>query len=499
MDIPAASESAVVIVWFRRDLRLIDHPALSSALEAGRAVVPLYVLDERLLGGATASPARTWFLLRSLEALHGALRQRGSGLLIRRGRPENEVPMLARQLGASTVLATRDVTPFSHRRDQAVSAALERDGRRLRLQPGLLLAEPERLLTMAGRPYGVYTPFWRALQVADRRILLPAPDDVPTPPRLLEGTDAIMASLIDGGPPLPDLPEPGEAAAQERLRAWVQDGLAGYGEGRNGLDGAATSHLGADLHVGTLSALQVESAALELGEAAQPFVRQLAWREFYHHLLIHQRLDSRSAADGPLMAAFRAETADPAAVSAWRTGRTGVPVVDAAMRQLAATAWLSNRARLVVASFLTRHLLMDYRVGERHFMRYLIDGDVANNLGGWRWTAGVGADPQPWFRIFNPVLQGMRFDPRGDWVRRWIPELAGVPDQHIHAPWEMSPAVAAAAGVRLGEAYPLPIVDLQEGRERALAAFRSVSSADGPAATGPAARSLRGRPATPAR
>jgi deoxyribodipyrimidine photo-lyase len=308
-----------------------------------------------------------------------------------------------------------------------------------------------------------------------------------------------MAGLIDGGPPLPDLPEPGEAAAQERLRAWVQDGLAGYGEGRNGLDGAATSHLGADLHVGTLSALQVESAALELGEAAQPFVRQLAWREFYHHLLFHQRLEPRSAADGPLMAAFRAETADPPAVHAWRTGMTGVPVVDAAMRQLAATAWLSNRARLVVASFLTRHLLMDYRIGERHFMRHLIDGDVANNLGGWRWTAGVGADPQPWFRIFNPVLQGQRFDPRGDWVRRWVPELAGVPDQHIHAPWEMSPTVAAAASVRLGETYPLPIVDLHEGRERALAAFRSIAGPAAQAGTGSAARSLRGRPGTPVR
>jgi deoxyribodipyrimidine photo-lyase len=493
MDIPAASDHAPVIVWFRRDLRLTDHPALLTAIQAGRAVVPLYVLDERLRGGATASPARTWFLLRSLEALHGALRRRGSGLLVRRGRPEDEVPRLARDVRASTVLATRDVTAFSLRRDRAVAAALEHDGRQLRLQPGLLLAEPEHLLTAAGRPYGVYTPFWRALQATDRRAVLPPPEHISTPPELLDGTDAVIASLLDGGPPFPDLPEPGEAAAQERLRAWVQGGLAGYGEGRNGMDGSATSHLGADLHLGTLSALQVEDAALEMGEAAQPFVRQLAWREFYHHLLFHQRHEPREVADGPLMAAFRAEAADPVAVEAWRAGRTGVPVVDAAMRQLAASAWLSNRARLVVASFLTRHLLMDYRIGERHFMRHLIDGDVANNLGGWRWTAGVGADPQPWFRIFNPVLQGQRFDAGGDWVRRWVPELARVPGQHIHAPWEMSASVAAAAGVRLGETYPLPIVDLHEGRERALAAFRSIAGPTASAAAAPGAAALRGR------
>jgi deoxyribodipyrimidine photo-lyase len=226
-------------------------------------------------------------------------------------------------------------------------------------------------------------------------------------------------------------------------------------------------------------------------------VRQVAWREFYHHLLFHERAEPDGAADSPLMAAFRSEASDPGAVSDWRTGRTGVPVVDAAMRQLVATAWLSNRARLVVASFLTRHLLMDYRIGEHHFMRHLIDGDVANNRGGWRWTAGVGADPQPWFRIFNPVLQGQRFDPEGDWVRRWVPELARVPARYVHAPWEMPEAVAAAAAVRLGDTYPRPIVDLQEGRERALAAFRSIAGSTAQAGAAPAARPLRGHPGTP--
>ena len=189
-----------------------------------------------------------------------------------------------------------------------------------------------------------------------------------------------------------------------------------------------------------------KSAALEAGVDATPFVRQLAWREFYHHLLFHRRTGDGSP-DSPLLSAFRSEDEDPDAVAAWREGRTGIPVVDAGMRQLAATGWLSNRARLVVASFLTRHLLMDYRIGERHFMRHLIDGDVANNRGGWQWTAGVGADPQPWFRIFNPVRQGLRFDPEGAWVRRWVPELAGVADRHVHAPWEAS---AAPDGLSIG-------------------------------------------------
>ena len=248
-------------------------------------------------------------------------------------------------------------------------------------------------------------------------------------------------------------PDPGERAAHDRLSAWVGGGLAGYGAGRDVLSGEGTSRLSADLHFGTLSPLQVESAALDAGVDATPFVRQLAWREFYHHRLFHRRTGDGST-DSPLLSAFRSEDADPHAVEAWREGRTGIPVVDAGMRQLAATGWLSNRARLVVASFLTRHLLMDYRIGERHFMRHLIDGDVANNRGGWQWTAGVGADPQPWFRIFNPVRQGLRFDPDGAWVRRWVPELADVADRHVHAPWE---STRAAAGLSVAHRATSPL------------------------------------------
>ena len=459
---PAASTSpewATALVWYRRDLRVADHPALAEAVARARAVVPLFVLDEQLL--AAAAPARSWFLHGSLDALDEALRERGSRLLVRPGPAEITVPEMAKEFDADVVLATRDVTPLSHRRDAAVSAALARDGRRLALRAGLLLAEPESVQTASGNPYAVFTPFWRALQALERRALQPAPSRIPSPRAVLEE----QAGLRLEPAPLPGLPEPGERAAQARLQDWAAHGLGRYRTERDDLSGGGSSHLGADLHLGTLSPLQVETAASETGEDAEPYVRQLGWREFYHHLLFHERTGAEDRSD-PLLAAFRSESDDSAAVEAWRSGLTGVPAVDAAMRQLTATGWMSNRARLVVASFLTRHLLMDHRIGERHFLRHLLDGDVANNRGGWRWVAGVGADAQPWFRIFNPVRQGQRFDPGGEWVRRWLPELRDVDDRWIHAPWE---APAPPTG------YPRPIVDLAEGRARALAAFKAAT------------------------
>jgi len=453
--------SSTVVLWFRRDLRLHDHPALHEAVERARAVVPLFVLDERLL--EPAAPARAWFLRQTLRELDASLRARGSGLLVRRGDPGEVVPAVAREAGADVVLASRDVTPLSHRRDAAVSAALEEEGRHLALRSGLLLAEPETMLTAAERPYQVFTPFWKVLRRQPRREVLPAPAQVTTPPTTLAGTAVPDTERA----PVPGLPRPGEAAAAERLREWVSHGLDTYGADRDVLAGTGSSHLGADLHLGTLSPLQVEDAAVASGQEAEPFARQLGWRDFYHHLLFHRR-HGPTVPDDPLMRAFRVEADDPEAAAAWYEGRTGIPVVDASMRQLSATGWMSNRARMVTASFLTRHLLLDYRIGERWFMRHLVDGDVANNRGGWQWTAGVGADAQPWFRIFNPVRQGQRFDPDGTWVRQWVPELEGVPDRFVHDPWNAP------------EPPPdyQPIVDLKAGRERALAAFRSATAAD---------------------
>jgi deoxyribodipyrimidine photo-lyase len=446
------------IVWFRRDLRLADHPALTEAIADFDTVMPLFVMDERLL--ASAAPARAWFLRQSVAELDRALRARGSGLLVRRGDPVEVVPRVARELGVDVVFASGDVTPYARTRDAAVAKALEADRRRLALREGLLLADPERMRTGAGAPYTVFTPFWRKLQQQSRRTVLPAPTAVPTPAALLRGSEP--PAVADA--PLPDLPAAGEAAARARLERWVGAGLAAYADGRELLDGSGSSHLGADLHFGTLSVLQVEAAAEHAGTAAEAFTRQLAWRELYHHHLHHQAATPRRVS--PLTQAFRSESDDPAAVQAWREGRTGIPTVDAAMRQLAATGWMSNRARLITASFLTRHLLMDWRVGERHFLAHLIDGDVANNRGGWEWSAGVGLDAQPWFRILNPVRQGQRFDPDGSWVRRWVPELASVEDRHVHAPWESPQPV---------DGYPPALVDLAEARTRALTAFKAAT------------------------
>jgi len=490
MSIRSAQRWDTVLVWFRRDLRLHDHPALYDAVGVARRIVPVFVLDEALLRGRWPSANRAWFLDGSLRALDAQLRERGGRLIVRSGRPELVIPRLAAEVGAEAVLVTRDVGPYARRRDRAVAAALAADGRSLHARRGLLLVEPEDLTTAAGAGYTVFTPFWRALQRIQRRAVLPAPDRITAPIEIDAGT------LPVAGRAPAQLPAPGEVAARERLRMWVAAGAEHYHERRNDLSGSGSSRLSQDLHLGLLSVTEVEAACGSPGAGPEAYRRQLAWREFYHHLLWHRP----ELADAPFQprfgSLFRSEADDPDAVTAWRQGRTGIPVVDAAMRQLAATGWLPNRARLIVASFLTRHLLFDYHVGEDHFMRNLVDGDLANDNGGWQWTAGVGTDAQPWFRILNPVLQGRRFDPDGAYVRHWLPQLAGVPDARIHEPWTMSPPEARAAGVVIGVDYPAPMVDLAEARSRALAAFRSVIDRGQPAI---GAGAERGQPAIGAR
>jgi deoxyribodipyrimidine photo-lyase len=431
--------------------------------------VPLFVLDPAVFGGARSAPARDWYLGGSLRALDAALRERGSRLIVRVGRPEEVVPSVARESGAEAVLISREVTPYGRRRDRAVAAALRADHRELHARRGILLVEPEHIVGRSGQGHTVFTPFWKALGSVSRRSVLDAPGSLPP---LVDVEGEALPPF--GPPPLEGLPEPGEPAARARLDRWVADGLAAYGDRRNDLAGTGTSRLGADLHLGLLSPLEVE-ARCGGDHGAEAYRRQLAWREFYHHLLWYRPELARAPFQPRFEAAFRPASEDPAALAAWREGRTGIPVVDAGMRQLARTGWLSNRARLIVASFLTRHLLLDWRAGEAHFQRTLVDGDIANDVGGWQWTAGVGTDAQPWFRVFNPVLQGQRFDPDGSWVRQWVPELANVPAPVIHEPWTMSPQDQAAAGVRIGVDYPAPIVDLAWARERALAAFRAAS------------------------
>jgi len=469
--VTATPRSSAAIVWLRRDLRLHDHPALAAALAAADAVVPVFVLDERLLAGRRSSQNRSWFLLGSLRTLADDLAARGSRLVVRGGRPETVIPALAAEVGAGDVFATRDVSPFARARDRAVAEALAATGRRLHVGRGLLVAEPEEVAGADGRPVMVFTPFFRRWAAVPRRAILPAPTAIPGPAFRVPGEP-----LPPPPPPTADpalLPEPGEGAARARLERWIASAaLPDYAEGRNRLDAEGTSRLSADLKLGTLSPLEVLLAAEGPGEGRRVFVSELAWREFYAHVLWHVPHVVRGAFR-PAYDAIRWAD-DPAGLAAWQEGRTGYPVVDAAMRQLAGSGWMHNRARMIAASFLAKDLLVDWRRGEDHFMRHLVDGDVAANNGGWQWTAGTGTDAAPYFRVFNPVSQGRRFDPTGAYVRRWVPELARVPDAYLHEPWTMPPTVQAAAGCVIGRDYPAPIVDHGAARERALAAYAAV-------------------------
>ena len=463
----------VAVLWLRRDLRVHDHPALARALASADVVVPLYVLDERLLDGPRASANRTWFLLGSLRALADDLARLGSPLVVRTGRPEAVVPAFAAELGAVDVFATRDIGPFARRRDGIVDEALAAGGRRLHLARGLLVAEPEEVGGADGRPVLVFTPFFRRWAAVPRRAILPAPAVIP-------GPAVPVAGEVIPVPPPPTadddlLPLPGEAAARTRLARWVASAaLPEYADGRNRLDAEGTSRLSADLKFGTLSPLEVLEATEGPGDGRRLFLSELAWREFYAHVLWHFPHVVRGAFRPAYDAVSWAD--DPAGLAAWRGGRTGFPVVDAAMRQLAGSGWMHNRARMIAASFLTKDLLVDWRAGEAHFMRHLVDGDVASNNGGWQWTAGTGTDAAPYFRVFNPVSQGRRFDPAGAYVRRWVPELANVPDEFVHEPWMMPADVQAASGCVIGRDYPAPIVDHAAARARALAAYAAAKS-----------------------
>ncbi len=468
------AETGVALLWLRRDLRLHDHPALAAALGSGARVVPVFVLDPRLLHGPRASANRTWFLLESLRELAEGLAARGAPLIVRSGKPEDVIPALAAEAAASDVFASRDVSPFARARDRAVGEALVAAGQSFHLLRGLLVAEPEEVRTVDGRPLTVFTPFSRRWAAVERRALVPAPAAIPSLPAGSLASEDLPASPA----PTADvalLPHPGEAAARERLARWAgAAGLRAYADGRNRLDVEGTSRLSADLKVGTLSPLEVLLAVEGPGDGRRVFVSELAWREFYAHVLWHFPHVVRGAYRPAFDAVPWAD--DPTGLAAWREGRTGYPVVDAAMRQLAASGWMHNRARMIAASFLAKDLLVDWRRGEDHFMTHLVDGDVASNNGGWQWTAGTGTDAAPYFRIFNPVSQGRRFDPDGTYVRRWVPELAGMPDAHVHEPWMAPGHVQAAAGCVIGRDYPAPIVDHAAARQRTLAAYAATKA-----------------------
>ncbi len=452
----------VALWWLRRDLRLSDNQALGAALKAAERVLPVFVLDPALWRSPYVGEQRLAFLLGGLRALDADLRARGGRLIVRRGDPVQALAHLLAETGAEAIFAEADHAPYARQRDARAAAALP-----LRLTPGVTVQPPRAVLKRDRTPYTVYTPFsraWLALPLPTASELLPAPEHIPTP--------AGIASE-----PLPELPAaalfpPGEAVAQRRLADFTQARIRDYAEARNVLAADGTAQLSPYLRFGMLSARQAVAAA-RAGRhtpGAATWLNELIWREFYIHLLYHFP-NARRESFRPQFRAIVWRNA-PDDFAAWQAGRTGYPVVDAGMRQLATTGWMHNRARMIVASFLAKDLLVDWRWGERHFMQHLLDGDPAANNGGWQWAAGVGADPAPYFRIFNPVLQGKKFDPDGAYVRRWTPELARVPDKYIHCPWTMPEAAQRAASCVIGADYPAPIVDHALARARALAAYK---------------------------
>ncbi len=470
-----------VILWFRRDLRLADNPALNHAHDTGRPVVPVYIHDE---GSATRAPgaASLWWLDKSLRALAASLAERGAKLILRRGDSEAELRRLIDQTGAETIFMNRLFEPDAWARDADIAHALKSEGVECKGYNGTLLCRPGGVLNGAGGPYKVFTPFLLAL--LDQA----EPPPHTTGPRDLSGALRLDSDAVDDWglhPTRPDWSQgfdwtPGEAGASVALSDFVAGGLSDYGAGRDIPSRPATSRLSPHLHRGEISPWRAVAAARKAAHdgrvksaEAEKFVAEIGWREFSAHLLHHfPTLPDK---------AFRPEydafpwRRDDKGFDAWTRGLTGYPIVDAGMRQLWTTGWMHNRVRMIVASFLIKDLLIDWRRGEAWFWDTLVDADLASNSQNWQWVAGSGADASPYFRIFNPITQGQKFDADGRYTQRWVPELAGLPAKWIHAPWTAPAEVLRDAKIRLGRDYPRPIVDHAEARDRALAALKQVT------------------------
>ena len=456
------------IVWFRRDLRVHDHPALRAALDAGGRVIPAFCLDDRLLAGRHASGPRTQFMLESLIDLDGALRERGSGLVLRSGRPERELAALAEETGAGSVHFSADASAFARERDVRVHRALGEAGIEPVMHPGTFAVDNLREIeTRSGTPYTVFTPFYRAWLEQPRREPAPTPRELPPLPSKLRRGRAPKLSELGLEQQCSDPAPGGEAAGRRAMSAWCAGDVRRYEEGRNALHGRHVSRLSPYLHFGCVSPRELEQR-LPGGRGAEAFRRQLAWRDFYGYVLRHFPENAEREYQERYRGSIRWSPSERH-FEAWCEGRTGYPLVDAAMRQLGREGWIHNRARLVVGSFLTKDLGIDWRRGERHFMKLLIDGDQASNNGNWQWIASVGVDPQPVSRrIFNPALQQERYDPDGGYVRRYVPELAGVPDRYLSQPWTMPAEEQERAGCVIGRDYPEPVVDHPQARREAL-------------------------------
>ena len=478
-----------VVVWFRVDLRLADNAALTAAAATGRPVIPLFVLEESTPDTRAPGGAKLWWLHHSLDRLSSSLRDRGVELVLRKGDALSQLIALIEQTGADAVCWNRRYGKGEEIVDEAIASELRGRGIQVRSFDGHIMHDPEALRTKTGGHYKVYTPFWNAL--SERIAAEPC---MPVPERIEAFSGALDGGRLDDWALLPTAPDwsggmtefwsPGEEGGHALLKAFTRDGIEGYATERDRPDRDGTSRLSPHLALGEITPLQAWEAMREVEERGTQedrttFRKELVWREFSYHLLAHHPDMPRENVSDQFDRFPWAEMDDDTRtrLRAWQRGRTGYPIVDAGMRQLWHIGWMHNRVRMITASFLIKHLLIDWREGEDWFWDTLVDADAANNANGWQWVAGSGADASPFFRVFNPMLQGKKFDPEGDYVRAWVPELAKMPAKHIHEPWSATDTVLVKAGVRLGETYPEPIIEHKFARDRALAAYKEMRAA----------------------
>jgi deoxyribodipyrimidine photo-lyase len=468
------------LLWIRKDFRLADNAALQAAIEAGAPVIPVFIRDPAEGGGWAPGAASRWWLHHALEHFATAWQERGGALVLRQGDSLSVLQDLIRETGAERVYWNRRYEPVADAADERIRQTL----RQARIGVGAfnssLLVEPHSVKTGSGNPYQVYTPFWRSVSQnapsAPARLDLGAlrfpPQFPPSDPLDALGLLPQKAWHLKLGSHW----TPSEAAARQRLKAFAQDPINAYHEGRDRPDHDGTSCLSPHLHWGHLGPRQVMAAVHHYSDpqadGPATFIKEIYWREFAYHVLHH----FPHTPDQPLRPQFAdfPWVSDSDHLRRWQRGQTGYPIVDAGMRQLWATGWMHNRVRMITASVLVKHLLTPWTAGARWFWDTLVDADLASNTLGWQWSGGCGADAAPYFRIFNPVLQARKFDPEGAYIRRWVPELARLPNCYLHAPWEASPNVRQASGVHLDDNYPAPLIDLKEGRERALAALATL-------------------------
>lgn len=479
----------VVIVLFQKDLRLTDNPALYYAEQSGATIVPLYVHAPADEGAWKLGGASRWWLHHSLSALSESIVEKGSSLFIAQGRLVSEVVALAKECEASAVYCNARFEPQSISEQEKLAKELEKINVELHSYNSTLLTEPGSLLSAAGEPYTVYTPFYNSLKKRQIRKPFPTVKEIQklhSIPRSLTVDDLGLLPEVHWDAGLYEAWEPGEAAAQKQFRKFLRSEIDDYSTGRNRPDRDQVSRMSPHLHFGEISVQQMWHQVLHhIARSGQPeespeiYLKELVWREFAYHLLVH----FPETVEHPLRAQFSEFPweSDDALLRSWQVGKTGYPIVDAGMRQLWHTGWMHNRVRMIVASFLVKHLLQPWQDGAMWFWDTLVDADLASNTLGWQWTAGCGADAAPYFRIFNPTLQGEKFDPQGDYVRKWVPELESLPAKWIHRPWDAPAAVLECSGIDLGSTYPRPIVEHTLARQRALSAFESIKKGAVPA------------------